>query len=74
MESFAHVSVVWNELTVDKPKVVFAVISVDGGSSLANTFEIDSFPALVFLPEEHLISKVINYRIKLLLVFTRREI
>lgn len=64
MEAFAHVSVVWNELPVQKPKLVFAVISIDEGSSLANMFEIESVPTLVFLPEEHSISEVLIIQLK----------
>lgn len=58
MDTFAHVATLWNRMTIDKPNMIFAVVKMDVKSELAELFEIDSCPSLVFLPESHPISPV----------------
>ena len=74
MEAFAHVSTVWHEMTIDKPKLVFAVIKMDGESQLATTLEIETCPTLVYLPEQHPLSNVYSPNLFKILVLIRRTI
>ena len=48
---------------MDSPKLIFSVISVDEESQLAEVFGIESIPALVYLPESHLVEAVSIYSI-----------
>ena len=58
IEAFTHVSTVWNQISSQKPNLVFAVIPMDEQSTVANTFDIHSSPSLAYLPEKHSLSNV----------------
>ena len=62
-DAFVKTSHRWRELQVDSPKLIFSVISVDEESQLAEVFGIESIPALVYLPESHLVEAVSIYSI-----------
>ena len=62
-DAFVKTSHRWKEVRVDFPKLIFSVISVDEESQLADVFGIESIPALVYLPESHLVEAVSIYSI-----------
>ena len=62
-DAFVKTSHRWKEVRVDFPKLVFSVITVDEESQLADVFGIESIPALVYLPESHLVEAVSIYSI-----------
>ena len=62
-DAFVKTSHRWKELRVDSPKLIFSVITVDEESQLADVFGIESIPALVYLPESHLVEAVSIYSI-----------
>lgn len=57
-DAFLQVAQAWGQEQVKSPRLIFAVIEMETEPVLADVFELESFPSLVYLSETHEISKV----------------
>ena len=57
-DAFLQVAQAWGHEQVKSPRLIFAVIEMESDPVLADVFELESFPSLVYLSESHDISKV----------------
>ena len=50
-DAFIKTSHLWKSINPSSPRLIFAVMTMETPSHLADVFEIETFPALVYLPE-----------------------
>ena len=50
-DAFIKTSHLWREMSPPSPRLIFAVMTMETPSHLADVFGIEAFPALVYLPE-----------------------
>ena len=50
-DAFIKTSHLWRSTNPSSPRLIFAVMTMETPSHLADVFEIEAFPALVYLPE-----------------------
>ena len=50
-DAFIKTSHLWKSINPSSPRLIFAVITLETPSHLADVFEIETFPSLVYLPE-----------------------
>ena len=48
----------WNDMKIKGRRVVFLVITLDQGSELFDTLELEMVPTIVYLPESHAVDSV----------------
>ena len=50
-DAFIKTSRLWRGMSPSSPRLIFAVMTLETPSHLADVFEIETFPSLVYLPE-----------------------
>lgn len=48
----------WNDMKIKDRRVVFLVITLDQGSELFDTLELEMVPTIVYLPKSHAVDSV----------------
>jgi len=57
-DAFVKTALRWNDMKIKDRRVVFLVITLDQGSELFDTLELEMVPTIVYLPESHAIDSV----------------
>lgn len=52
-DAFVKTALRWNDMKIKDRRVVFLVITLDQGSELFDTLELEMVPTIVYLPESH---------------------
>lgn len=59
-DAFVRTSLRWNELGSREVRLIFMVITMEEDPELFDTFGLESYPSLVYLPESHAVSEAGN--------------
>ena len=57
-DAFVKTALRWNDMKIKDRRVVFLVITLDQGSELFDTLELEMVPTIVYLPESHAVDSV----------------